>query len=271
MFRDRAQTVRHQKMLGVGPCEYFAPGKAPVVVAFHGFGGTAAELLPMLQAVADAGFSVDAALLAGHGGRVEDLQEQTLDTWVDAARTHAHAVASQHGRAILLGFSLGSLIAMQLASERPDWLAGLVVLGNALTLRALTSVPFAIWTRLGQRMPDAYMLKPPGRAGDLVDPSLMGSLVTFDRHPLRSALEVYRAGPRVRAVVDRIVCPTLVLHGRRDAVCSWENATWLGDHLGSRDVRVRIFERSAHVLACDGERVEVAREVVDFVKRFDKP
>ena len=93
-------------------------------------------------------------------------------------------------------------------------------------------------------------------------------LVTYDRHPLRAALEVYRAGPRVRAVVPRIACPTLILHGKRDRVCSWKNATWLAAHVGARDVGVRIFEKSAHVLACDGERDEVAREVVVFVGRL---
>jgi carboxylesterase len=71
----------------------------------------------------------------------------------------------------------------------------------------------------------------------------------------------------VRAAVGRITCPALILHGRRDHVCSWRNARWLAEHIGSRDVSVRIFERSAHVLACDGERAEVAREVVAFVKR----
>ena len=71
------------------------------------------------------------------------------------------------------------------------------------------------------------------------------------------------------AIVGQIVCPTLVLHGRRDRVCPWRNATWLAEHLGSRDVTVRIFEKSAHTIACDAERDDVAREVVRFMSRLD--
>jgi carboxylesterase len=96
----------------------------------------------------------------------------------------------------------------------------------------------------------------------------MGSLVTYDRHPVRAALEVYLAGRRVRERVGFIECPTLVLHGRRDRVCPWKNAAWLADHVGSRDVSVRLFENSAHVLALDGERDEVAAEVVRFLARI---
>jgi carboxylesterase len=266
MFHSRERAIAEQKMLGHGDMEMFAEGRAPAVVAFHGFGGTVAELRPVLDAIAGTGYAVDAALLPGHGTRVEELQDQTFDTWVDASRRRMNAERQKHGRFVLFGFSLGSLIALQLAAEHPEGLAGLVVLGNALTLAPLMNVPFTLWQRLGRELPDAYLGKP--RAGDLVDESAMGSLVTYDRHPIRSAFEVYRAGPRVRRVVGQVRCPTLVMHGRRDIVCSWKNAKWLTEHVGTRDVSVRIFERSAHVLCCDGERDEVSRETLAFLGRL---
>jgi carboxylesterase len=266
MFRNRKRTVDEQKMLGVGEHELFVDGRAPCVVALHGFGGTVAELRPLLDALARAGYAIDAALLAGHGSRVEELQELGFDAWVDGARARMRAALQKHGRVVLLGFSLGSLVAMQLASEQPAGLAGLVVLGNALTLHPIMRVPLALWHRTGRPLPDVYLLKP--LAGDLVDPTAMGSLVTYDRHPVRAALEVYLAGERVRGRVGRIECPTLVLHGRRDRVCPWKNAVWLARHVGARDVSVRLFEKSAHVLAWDGERDEVAGEVLKFLGRI---
>jgi carboxylesterase len=266
VFESRSRTLVTERMLGVGEVELFAHGHAPCVVALHGFGGTAAELRPVLDRVVEAGYAVDAALLPGHGSSVTQLQDKTFDDWVEASRARARAAAREHGRVVLLGFSLGSLIAMQIASERPEWLAGLVVLGAAVTLEPHSSVPLALLARLGMRIPDVYMLKP--RAGDLVDPALMDRLVSYDRHPLRASLEVYLAGPRVRAGVGLIDCPTLIVHGRRDQVCPWTNAVWLAEHIGTRDVSVRIFEKSGHVVACDGERAEVAREVVTFFARL---
>jgi len=266
LFESRTRTLATERMLGAGEIELFAEGRAPSVVAIHGFGGTMAELRPLLDRVVDAGYAVDGALLPGHGTSATKLQDTTFDDWVEATRLRAEAAAREHGSVVLLGFSLGSLVAMQIASERPAWLVGLVVLGNAITLEAHSSVPLALLARLAGRVPDVYVLKP--RAGDLVDPAMMDRLVSYDRHPLRASLEVYRAGPRVRAGVGLIDCPTLVLHGRRDTVCSWTNALWLADRIGTRDVSVRIFENSAHVLACDDERAEVAREVVAFLARF---
>jgi esterase/lipase len=260
------RTLATQRMLGQGPMEFFASGAGPCVVAFHGFTGTAAELRPVLTAAGDAGFGVDAALLAGHGTGADRLQAMTFDDWLEGARRRMRAAVEARGRVVLLGFSLGSLVAMHLASERPEGLAGLVVLGNALTLGASSRWPLGLWARSGRPMPDIYLLKP--RPGDLVDSSHEGELVTYDRHPLRAALEVYLAGERVSAGVGRIDVPTLILHGRRDGVCPWRNATWLASRVGTRDVSVALYERSAHVLAWDGERREVAREVVSFLRRL---
>lgn len=266
MLRSRATAVARQHMHGTGALTFTAAGRAPEVLAFHGFGGTVAEIQPTLEAVANAGFAVDAPLLPGHGTRIEDLQEQTFASWVDAARARLLAAAARSGRVVLLGFSLGSLVAMHLAADAPPGVVGLVVLGNALTLRPHTSVPMRLWQLTGRPMPDLYLRKP--RAADLVDRTLMRQIVTYDHHPMRSALEVYEAGARVRAEVPRVTCPTLILHGRKDLVCHWRNAPWMAEHVGARDVTVRIFEQSGHVLCCDGERDDVAAEVVRFVTRL---
>ncbi len=253
-------------MLGRGRMEVFAAGRAPCVVAFHGFGGTAAELGPILDAIGASGRAVDCALLAGHGTAADRLQDMTFDDWVGPARQRVRAAIDTHGEVVLLGFSFGSLVAMQIASERPRGLAGLVVLGNALILGIASRLPLGLWARTGWRMPDVYLTKP--RAGDLSDPTHENDLVTYDRHPMRAALEVYRAGPRVSAEVNLIECPTLILHGRQDHVCPWRNASWLSKHIGSREVSVRLFEQSAHVLCWDRERDEVAGEILTFLARL---
>ena len=266
MIRSWRRSVSHRP-LARGELERFATGRAPCLVAAHGFGGTATDFAPLLDGVARAGFAIDAALLPGHGTTVDQLQQGTFDGWVDALRARAQVAADNNGRVVLLGFSMGSLVTMQIASERPAWLAGLVVLSNALTLGVSSALPLALWARTRLPMPDWYLRKP--RSADLEDETLLRTIISYDRHPLRAALEVFRAGSRARAIVGQIVCPTLVLHGRRDRVCPWRNATWLAEHLGSRDVTVRIFEKSAHTIACDAERDDVAREVVRVMSRLD--
>jgi carboxylesterase len=266
MIHTRRRTLMTQTLLGVGEPEFVAPGRGPCVIGLHGFSGTAAELRPLLDRIAADGCAVDATLMPGHGTGAQYLQRSTFGDWVDSARRRAANATARYGGFVLLGFSLGSLVAMQIASENPEGLLGFVAIGNALRLTAYSRIPLTLLGMLGGWLPDLYVVKPV--AGDVTDPSARERIVTYDRHPLRAAVEVLRAGQRMRDVVGAIGCPTLVLHGRRDHVCPWQNAKWLAEHLGTRDVKVRIFDRSAHVLACDLERDAVATEVLSFIGRL---
>jgi carboxylesterase len=266
MMASRSRTLAAGRMLGRGPTEFSAPGRAPCVVAFHGFTGTMSDLRSVLEPLAAAGLAVDGALHPGHGTTAQDLAAVGFEDWLTAGRERLRAATAKHGQAILVGFSMGSLVALQLASERPAGLTALVSMASCLRLSAPAALPLAFAHRLGVPLPDRYLVKL--RPGELVDKRGMDEIVCYDRQPLRAAMHVYLGGLRTREVVARIECPTLIVHGRRDGVCPCTNARWLADHIGSSDVTVRIFDRSAHVLGCDGERAEVARAVAAFVARF---
>lgn len=237
------------------------PGKSPRFLAFHGFTGTTTEIRPLVDAISAKGYAVRAPLLAGHGSNACDLQAATFDHWVD------EAAAELDGQPfVLCGFSLGSLVALELASRRPPGLVGLVVLGNALCLTAPVSATLGFVDKRGWQLPDWYLLKL--WSSDIRDPEMKKRVVAYDRDPLRAALEVYRGGRRVEAKLSSIVCPTLILHGAKDRVCPASNARLVASKLGAIDVTTRIFPKSGHLVAADMEREDVAGEVIRFVERI---
>jgi carboxylesterase len=217
--------------------------------------------------VRDAGFDVTAPLLPGHGTTPRDLQDRTFDDWLGAAREAFHAVRRAHDAVAVLGFSMGSLLALSLAAgaETRDAVSGVVVLGCALRMTAPLRAVFGLASAARVPLPDAYVPKPFGP--DLRDPTLAESIQAYDRHPVRAAMQVHRAGPAVAAHLDAIRCPVLALHGARDRVCSPRASRELEDALGTRDVRVRIYPRSGHLLALDFDREDVAADVVRFLER----
>jgi esterase/lipase len=68
---------------------------------------------------------------------------------------------------------------------------------------------------------------------------------------------------RVRSPVPRLT----VGHGKKDLVCRPRGSKLLAEKVGSKDVTLRFYAKSAHVIAADVEREEVARDVVAFVAR----
>lgn len=162
---------------------------------------------------------------------------------------------------------MGSLLALSLAAEPStrDVVAGLVVMGCALRLSGPLRAAFGLADATHLEMPDAYVGKPFGP--DLRDKTLAASVASYDRHPVRAAMEVHRAGRRVAALLGDVRCPVLALHGARDRVCSPRATRELERALGTRDVRVRIYAKSGHMLALDFDREEVAADVVRFLDR----
>jgi carboxylesterase len=245
---------------------FHADGRTPTLVALHGFTGTPSELRPVLDRVAAAGWAVRAPLLAGHGTSPADLQTRRFGDWVASAREELDRAAAR-GPVVLCGFSMGSLVALQLASDAATRasIGGLVLLGCALRLSGPLRAAFVVAERTGVALPDAYVPKP--FPPDVRDARARALITHYDRHPMRAAMEVFRAGQRLRERLGDVTCPTVVMHGALDRVCSVEGAREVAERLGSRDVRLHVLARSAHVVAVDHDRDEVAEAVLAMLRR----
>jgi carboxylesterase len=270
MIVGRRHTTRWGCLVGTDADTMSGPvlhaGRAPCVVAFHGFTGTTSEIRPPVEKLADRGFAVHAPLLPGHGSNPSKLQDATFDVWVSEMEKEVRAAQARHERFILCGFSLGSLVALDIAARKPAGLMGLILLGNAVTLSPQLSGPLGFVERRGWKLPDWYILKL--WSADVRDREQKKRIASYDRDPLRAALEVYRGGRRVEPLLSRIDCPTLVIHGALDRVCPASNATLVADALGTREVKTRVYPRSGHLVAVDVDREEVAEEVSSFVEEL---
>ncbi len=239
------------------------------VLALHGFTGSPSELGFLIERVEQAGFPVVAPLLPGHGTSPSDLQNRTFGEWLGCAREALAPMRARHGRVVVCGFSMGSLLALALASDaatRPS-VDGLVLLGCALRLSPPLRAAFNLVRAVRVKLPDAYVPKPFGP--DIRDKTLSRAIESYDKHPIRAANEVYRAGLRLADHLGDVTCRTLVLHGDQDRVCDVSSAREVASGLGTDDVRVRTYARSAHMLALDYDREAVAADVISFLERVD--
>jgi carboxylesterase len=231
------------------------------LLAVHGFGGTPFEVELLLDVARERGLGAFAPLLPGHGTRAQRLAQTRFPDWAGAVD---QAVARTGQPLIAAGLSLGTLLVLDLALRRPEAVKALILLANAVWLRA----PFPRWgLKLAERLHLPDFLAP--KAGpDINDSELRRSHVSYNADPVHAAVEVLRAGERVRERLREVRCPTLILHGARDRVCPVSNAWRVAEQLGSEDCRVVIFPRSRHILTRDVEHAAVRREISDFLERF---
>ena len=244
------------------PEPIFLSGRAPGVIAFHGFGGTTREVELCTEVAGELGLAAIAESLPGHGSHARDLARTRFADWTLGAESTFQKFAGT-SPVIATGLSLGSLMAAHLAITYPERVAGLVMLANAAWLNP--ALAFALRAGGKLRLPDFLMRK---GGSDIADPEARRTQVAYTADPVHSAIDLERSGRRMRASLGQIRCPTLIIHGALDRVCPVANAWRVASLLGTNDVRVVILPRSRHIITRDVERADVARELSTFFTRI---
>jgi carboxylesterase len=243
------------------------PGASPAVLAIHGFGATPAETALIVETARAAGLRVKAPLLPGHGTHATDLARRKFGEWKAAALDAFDEITADGSRAIVVGQSLGGVLALHVAQERPGAVAGLGLLATAIRLTKLTTeLPLRLIDRA--KVPDFTL--PKANGADIKDLSARETQLTYGTQPIHAAVEVMRGGMQAEARLGEILSPVFIAHGRGDHVCPVGNAQVIYEHVGSTDKTVLILENSYHIITRDNDRALLGRELARFVKRISR-
>jgi carboxylesterase len=236
---------------------YELAGSGPACLLLHGFTGTTAELWPLGEALAAAGYRVSAPLLPGHGIGAPDLLEAGRAAW---RQTAAAALLALPPPVRIVGLSMGALLATCLAAERPERVARLALLAPAVRLTqpaALLSWGVHRFPRLLQRFHALNV----GTESDLRDPTLRGTNPKNEAVSLFGLAELRRLQREALAAAPKVMAPTLICLGARDHTVTGRGGLRLVRLLGG-PARVEVFARSGHQLALDFDRQAVIAAVL---------
>lgn len=223
---------------------------------------------PLGDALAAAGFPVLAPALAGHGTDVADLARTTWRDWLASAEAALDTLRDEVPRVAVAGLSMGGLVSLVLAAQRPRDVAALVLAAPALQLtdRRIALLPWAaripaLRRRLG--------LIPKRGGRDIADVDARRMSRAYDAAPLDAVLSLLALRREARRALPRVTQPVLLLQGRLDRTVPASVAKLVRRRLASRQLEIAMLERSAHVLTEDVERERVGALVVDFLARQD--
>jgi carboxylesterase len=245
----------------------------------HGLGGTPVELRVVAAGLARAGFTVSCPQLAGHCSGYDDLRATGWRDWYGSVKD-AHDRLSNECDVILTGgLSMGALLALQLAADRPGGVHGAALFAPTLWLDGwgipwharLFNLVHHKWVAdlfgFAEREPygvkDARVRSLVTAAIESGDSSQAGQLVT----PGSSMLELRWLAQTVRRRLKSIRQPVLLLHPRHDDRASLDNTLYLQQRLGGR-VETVVLDDSYHIITLDRQRQTVVERTAAFARRI---
>jgi len=224
-------------------------GRAAVVHGFAEHGGRYGELA---RALADHGLEVHLLDLRGHGrsggvrALVRDaaLAQRDLTELLDRLRAAG-------GPVLCFGHSFGGALTLRVAQLRPELVDAVVVTGPYLRtalddpawMFGLVNVASRVWPLRRTRPIDATVVS---SLPDEVQRYRDDPLVDVGGVRLASARELHALGPRVLADAERLLAPTLIVHGDADRLASPLGSRELRDAAGAEDVTLLELPGVAH-------------------------
>ena len=161
-------------------------GAGPPVVLLHGFTNYGLSWAPQLAAVVHAGHRVILPDLRGHGASTPATELCTVtDLAQDVIALLDHLGI---GPVVVCGLSLGGMVAMQMALDEPDRIAGLVIANSRSSFTdAETTAMVDTWTGL--------LLQEDGPLKRLMRPGRRSSMRVLSRQQFWPR-RISRMGPR---------------------------------------------------------------------------
>lgn len=240
---------------------YYAGAGPAGVLLCHGFTGSPRSMRGWAEYLAGQGFRVALPRLPGHGTSWQELNRTDWTDWYACVEREFGVLRDACSTVFLGGLSMGGALAIRLAQQFSDDVAGIVLVNPALRssdvrLRALPVLRYLTGSLAGI---SSDIAQPGGDEGGYLRTPL---------HALHSLTQLWR---ELRTELDRVDQPLLLFRSRVDHVVDPSSTELLLASVRSRDVTDVWLERSYHVATMDFDAPVIFADSSAFFQRLLPP
>jgi len=231
------------------------------VLVLHGFTSslrTVDGLAPRLEA---AGLPFRMPVLRGHGTHYTDMATATAQDWYDDAEAALLELSREVDAVVVVGLSMGGLVAINLGIRHPDLVAGVATMAAALRFRDPLAGVAPLLSKVFKSWPSPESFN---------DPSLKSDCENYPRFMTESFGSLLNYAQETEKRLPQLRAPISIIHSKRDQVIAPISANIIYRDVASKHRELHWFERSGHEMGQDCEKEAVFDEVMGFVDRFTK-
>ena len=183
------------------------------VVLVHGFLSSPAQLRGLGEKLALNGYTVLGVRLKGHGTSPWDLRERSWEDWSTSLNRGYETMTALTRRVCIVGFSTGGALALRLAADGPEHLAGVAAVSVPLKFQNKNMIFVPIMHSANQlvRWVSAFEGVAPFLPNESEQPH-----INYKHMPVRGLYELRRMMADLQIRLKDVRCPILVLQGSNE-------------------------------------------------------
>ncbi|XP_078270369.1 monoglyceride lipase-like isoform X2 [Rhinoraja longicauda] len=228
-------------------CRYWEPSSPPraLVMIVHGAGEHSGSYMNLASMLVNQSLFVFSHDHVGHGqSEGQRLNVSNFKVFVRDSLQHIDMMKRRHPglKIFLLAHSMGGLIAIYVMLDRPQDIAGAILIAPLVTLNPQSAKPWKV------------------------------ASFTADALCHHGAMKVGFAAVLLNAIaglenlLPTIVTPVLILHGDADKMCNVKGSQLMYELAASTDKTLKVFEECFHQL--HKELPEVVKEVLELIQSW---
>jgi carboxylesterase len=230
------------------------------VLLLHGFTShlnTVNGLVPYLD---EAKLRYEMPILRGHGTCYQDLRGVTARDWyVDAERALIN-LWNYVDRIVVVGLSMGGLVALELAMRHPDKIAGVATVAAALKFKDPLARFSPLLAKLVRYWPSPESFN---------DVSLKVNCKNYPRFATDAFASLFAYSQEIAARLPEVHVPIRILQSKKDQIVAPEAANIIYERVSSQNREIVWYHQSGHEMMQDCEAEQVFHDVMEFVHGFE--
>jgi len=216
----------------------------------HGFAGNFSEIEPLNKHLLKEGFITLCPKLEGHTGNKKDLAGTNYLQWLQSAEEGLIKLKEKCEEIILIGFSMGGLIAINLALKHK--ISALITL----------STPIYYWDikRVGLNIIDDFK--------NMEFINFKSYVKAAFRIPFVAMINFKLLLSKTKPLVNEIQCPIFVAQGLIDDTVKHKSAEYIYTKSASKIKEVKYYDNSKHVICCGKDKKTLFKDITMFVNAY---
>lgn len=235
---------------------FILPGGDRGILAVHGFTGSPAEMRLLGEYLNKQSYTVLAPRLCGHGTQVNDMTPTTWSYWYQSVVDGYHMLKGLCSDITVVGLSMGGLLALKLAVEKP--------VSSVVSL----SAPIHLFEPRLKLLPVYRLFRSyennKRKAFPDIDPSYS---VGYEKIPLACLDSLLSLIKHVAKLLPDVTVPILVAQSKAEHTVRPSSAQYIFDHVGSPDKELVWLRKSGHVITLDSERNLLFDAIANFLDK----
>lgn len=221
----------------------------------HGYTATTAEVRLLAKNLHEQGYTVAGPLLPGHGTEPNDLNRVRWQDWAAEGEKTYQQLRKHCEKVFVGGESMGSMVALYLASEHPE-IKGALCYAPAVKL--VMSTVDLIKLYLGS----LFMAQIERSSLDCSD-----KWQGYPGLPLKGAIQLLQMQKAMRVRLPQIHQPLIIFQGRKDTTVDPVAGEIILNGIRSSVKEHHWMGNSSHAILLDQELEQVTGLSVDFIEK----